>query len=254
MELSAGLFAKSVAPIIALVGPDGTGKSSVVEALRGRMADVFALSDPRVRHWRPFVLPALRKVVFRAGPTTPATPVMPSGAIGGLLSLFRTIYYSADWFLGYYVRDRIASHRLHAVLYDRCLVDMAVDPRRYGLTSDRWVLGLWAALPKPDLTILLAGDPEQIHRRKAELSAQEIGRQLRRWRDLVHQGYVDAVVSASTKDAAFELVLDLVLEAFLRKNGWRGRIGHHAAAHRFTRTNGSVTAGRHRSPLTTSGQ
>jgi hypothetical protein len=135
-------------------------------------------------------------------------------------------YYSIDVFLGSYLKDRIDSSRQRLVVYDRCFLDMAVDPVRYGLSSGRGVLFVWRLLPKPNLIIMLEDDPERIYGRKPEIAVGEIGLQLDEWRSLLRDGHVQASVRVDSSPGEIgERVLRLVVDEFLRINGHASRTG-----------------------------
>jgi thymidylate kinase len=63
--------------------------------------------------------------------------------------------------------------------------DLVVDPARYRLNAPpAWIHLLGRLLPRPDRTIVLTGNAEVILARKAELSPDELARQLDAWRAL----------------------------------------------------------------------
>lgn len=161
---------------VVLGGPDGTGKSTLVNALRAR-GDV----DFRHQHWRPGFLPSLARVQGRqeAGVNTDPhgrSPDRPAKA------WFRTIYYWLDFVLGYVavVRPELARGR-HFIL-ERGWSDVCIDPLRYGLRSSRLAGFLARLTPRADLAVVLQAEPRVIVRRKAELTEAEVARQLEAWR------------------------------------------------------------------------
>ena len=218
-EAALHLLPPRAVPILAVVGPDGVGKSSVLGEFADLLREELLLPDVRLRHWRPEVLPPLRRLV--RGKSSARGPGPPRRTAGRLPAA-RLAYYGLDHWLGYLTRDRIAASRAFAVCYDRCLLDMAVDPLRFGLASSRGVVGLWKWLPKPDLVVLLTGDPEDIHRRKPELSEDEIEHQLERWRGLMKMGYVHAQLDQGMTPAeTAREMLELYVGA-LWPEGYRG--------------------------------
>lgn len=207
------------APVIALVGPDGVGKSTIVEDLL--KVDGWVFLGVETRHWRPAVLPRLGAYLGRPDPgaTGPVEPRRSPGPFPWL----RVLYYAVDIWLGAWLSDRPAAARQRLVVYDRCFLDMAVDPLRYGLRSPRGVLALWHRLPHPDRIIALSAEPTAIHARKQEIPVEEIARQLAQWRRLERDGHVDGIVDAGRPpEQVLAEVRAMIVDAFLEVNGARG--------------------------------
>lgn len=164
---------------VMIVGPDGSGKSSLAERIPGLCAGMFK-REARY-HWRPGILPRPGGVVGRA-PSDPSTPHLrvPHGPI---VSVGLLLYYWVDFVLGdwlVYFPQRV---RTGLVVVERGWWDLAVDPARYRLrVSDRLVRALGSALRRPDLTLVLEGDPEALLARKSELPRDEMERQIAAWR------------------------------------------------------------------------
>jgi thymidylate kinase len=204
-------------PVIAVVGPDGVGKSTLVRKLGNQHAFT---TEPIVRHWRPSLLPRLGAFVRK-----PEILPDPNGLIKpprkpGRAHWLRLAYYFIDFFLGHFMRDNVDSSRQRLVLYDRYALDMAVDPLRYGLSSSRGTRLFWRLIPKPDLVILLYDDPERIYDRKPELLQEEIDHQLRDWLELAEEGQVGAIIRVDAPpDEMAKRVEDLGVGLFVEKNG-----------------------------------
>lgn len=203
---------------LALVGPDGVGKSTLLDSLTQVITSHRLFLGVHVRHWRPGLLPPLGRFVGRA-PTPQPTGLWLPRRMPGRFHWLRLLYYSVDFVLGAWLRDRIPLAKFRLLLYDRCALDMVVDPLRYGLSSARGTRLLWRFIPKPDLVILLYDDPERIHARKPELPVEEIARQNALWLQLAAEGEVDAIirVDAGPEEIAAR-VKELIIEAFIARN------------------------------------
>jgi hypothetical protein len=159
----------SAALIILLVGPDGAGKSTVVDEL----ARTVAIS--RREHFRPFSRNG-------SGPVVSPHSAPARALVGSIIKLF--VLWGEQLLAG--VSRREASKH-GVVVIERGWWDQAVDPIRYRLHPGTVrlvrVLGKW--VPKPDVAILLEAPPAHIHHRKPELAIVEIDRQATIWRHML---------------------------------------------------------------------
>ena len=172
-------YAKPSGLVVAILGVDGAGKSTVIEAIRPPLNDAthHALV---VRHLRPGLLPALGRLKGGSAPTGPVTAPHAKAPSGKAVSLFRLAYLSADYFLGYWLLTRPQIAKLpNIVIFDRYAYDMALDPRRFRIALPSSIIHRLVRLaPQPDLVICLHGSAEIIARRKKELSMEETTRQI----------------------------------------------------------------------------
>lgn len=194
--------------VVGVVGPDGTGKSTLAAALEAGTVGAFR----RVAHLHlgPGILPPAGNLLGRApAPIDSPHARTPSGRIG---SLARIAWLAGDWLLGWWPRVAYPKVRSCLVVLERGFLDLAVDPRRYRLaTGKRVVRALSRIFPSPDVTLVLEADPDLIHKRKPELSVNEIDRQLSAWREPGKRNperYVS--ISSETADDTLEHALDTI--------------------------------------------
>lgn len=158
--------------LLAIFGPDGTGKSTITNLLEQRCSSKGIKT--RQYHWRPRLLPSLKADDLNVDMTHPDQLKQRSY----IVSLFTYIYFFADFLLFYYLK--MLSMILHGeiILYERYFYDIIFHPRRY---KSREIKGfarfLAKIIPRPTWIVFLHGDPQIIHSRKFELSINEISRQ-----------------------------------------------------------------------------
>ena len=220
IEFALNIIVQPVTPIVAIVGPDGVGKSTLIKILKEEIISHLTFTNVEVKHWRPGILPQLGNLIGKHTTDSNVNNNVAPRRQPGRFQFLRIGYYFIDFILGYFLRDRIKSSRWELILYDRCALDMAIDPIRYGLSSTRGTRLLWRLIPKPDLVVLLYDDPERIHARKPELPKEEIDQQLKKWMRLAEEGEVDAIIRVdSTPEEIAHRVKNLIIESFIEKNG-----------------------------------
>jgi hypothetical protein len=165
--------------IVLVVGPDGSGKTTLagrlVEELKGRFEGTRRL------HWRPSVLPQAGALLGRTvGNTSTPHAKVPHGRILSMLVLF---YYWVDFFVGGWLKTWVLKRRGELVVMERGWQDIGVDARRYRLqVSPKLVFAMARPLPAPDLILVLEAPAAVLLKRKQELSASELERQVGAWR------------------------------------------------------------------------
>ena len=212
-------YVKPSGLVITILGADGTGKSTVINAILPAL-NAATHNAVVVQHLRPTLLPPLARLKGKkhlpAGPVLEPHGSSPSGTLGSLL---RMVYLTLDYLLGYWLwtRPKIAKQPT-VVIFDRYAYDMALDPRRFRIGLPSRVAGWFAALaPKPDLIICLHGAPEIIAARKRELPVVETKRQVNALREFARHEPRAVLIST---DNSINETRDEVLQAlctFLEK-------------------------------------
>jgi len=177
---------KSPGIFICLLGPDGSGKSTVMENLTKRLAVLYPAERFKKKHWRPGALPQLKQLLKVHGHAISSTDRHYNNKENPVRSLLRFIYYILDYVIGYYLKLFPMMIKTTAIIMDRYYYDIIVDPFRYGFNLPRWLLKLGRFIvPKPDLTVYLDNTADKLHRRKKELSVGELDRQIHIWRRFI---------------------------------------------------------------------
>jgi thymidylate kinase len=154
---------------LVFLGPDGVGKSTVIEAAHERLSPIF-LGDKYLT-FAPRLLPAQFEVPKPDGPHS----LPPRSYAASLIkATWWTLCYTGGYFLG--IHPTLA--RAGLVINHRYLPDAIVDPKRYRYSGPQWPLrALWKIAPKPHLLFLLDAPPDVIRARKQEVAMEEIVRQ-----------------------------------------------------------------------------
>jgi thymidylate kinase len=196
---------------VSLLGPDGSGKTTLIEMMNSRLAPLFRRS--KVFHFRPSL----------PGSNTAGAPVTdPHGKtpFGFLKSVGKLGYYFATYWAAYFLLLIKLRATSTLVIFDRDFTDMVVDPKRYRLSasSTRFVRMLTFVVPGSDLTLVLDVDPVVCHARKPELPVAELKRQRERLRDLAANKSSYSLIDANRKpDQVADQVCQRVIEALVAR-------------------------------------
>jgi thymidylate kinase len=206
---------------VVLLGPDGSGKSSVAGLLPVELKRAFRATWRF--HWRPNWLPKLsgRDTGEKKEECECVAPPQ-NAAYDPVISSARFLYYLIDFVVGYWIVIYPRKAQTTLIIGERYFADVLVNPQRYGFALPAWLLRLGATLvPKPDATILLINDPDVVHARKPELSVESIADQMRRYQEeLPHWGKVLMVrTDGSAGEVAARISNLLVRECATRLRG-----------------------------------
>jgi len=161
-----------------MLGPDGVGKSTVVEVLQRDLAPAFCGIEYGT--FAPGLLPHKPPPQGAGGQPHGKPPRSLPASI--IKALWWIVYYS----LGYHLTIRPVLARGGLALNHRYCVDAIVDSRRYRYKGPQWMLRLaWRLARKPDLVFLLDAPPEVVQARKKEVAFEETVRQRDAYRKLV---------------------------------------------------------------------
>lgn len=154
---------------ICYLGPDGAGKSTVIDCVKEHLNGSFG--HILVRHLKPVLL-AKKRIHTRGIVTDPhAYPER-----GWFLSNLKIIV----WFFELWIDRLVRLSRTQTLeIFDRCLYDVAVDARRYRFAGSTRLLNILIKYsPHIDGVIIIVASPEIIQSRKSEVTFQETSRQV----------------------------------------------------------------------------
>jgi thymidylate kinase len=165
---------------IAILGPDGSGKSTIIERIVPILNDAFH-NSVYCEHMRPNYMPSIAKLLnIKNQQAHPVINPHEKKQSGFTISFLRFSYYLLDYTFGYYIKVfPKKSFKACVWIFDRYYYDYFIDPKRTLISLPNWILSLGQFLiPEPDIIICLIADAENINSRKPELSINEINRQL----------------------------------------------------------------------------
>ena len=158
---------------IVLIGPDGSGKSSLSKPLADRLARRLGGVSGFTFHWKP-----LQIVTGQSGGPVTAPHALPARSRGR--SAIFVAYHLAGFMLGYWTSISPRRARGMPVVGERYLFDMWLDPKRYRLELATRLRerAIRSRIFAPDMTFCLLADAGTLQERKQEVSFESTSEQL----------------------------------------------------------------------------
>lgn len=204
---------------VVFLGPDGVGKSTIIDRVLPDLAGAFPWTV--FRTFAPTI--ARRNSNAREDPDAPKPHAKKPRSLPA--SLVKAAWWLVYYTLGYFVETYREMAGGALVVNHRYLCDAVVDPRRYRYSGPMWLLSLihWIA-PKPDLILVLDAPADVIQSRKQEVPVEETRRALRAYRTLVVSTpnawllNADQTIDKVVADAD-RLILDFLAARTARRRG-----------------------------------
>lgn len=175
--------------MIALLGPDGVGKSTLIDKIKLNLVDLLKVDFDTSRsfHIRPKLFPTITQM-FKSKGISDEKPTLPYKAwqsTSFFVSFVRLFFFWVDYVLGYIVKILPELNNYNVVILDRYYYDILIDPSRYKIKLPYSILkAFYFLLPKPEVVFFLDAPPEIILQRKQELSKAQLERLLEKYRNL----------------------------------------------------------------------
>lgn len=162
---------------LCLIGPDGSGKSTISAQLIESLSDIF--EETHYWHGRFGALPELKTFcpswLVKKGEVKTSGQLTTSKMPNRLITSVLMVYYAIDNMF-FYARTLRRRSMPELIIFDRYFYDYIIQPSPFGINS--WLFRVLARIvPTPDVVIYLHAPSELIHNRKPELTVQEINRQ-----------------------------------------------------------------------------
>lgn len=165
------------AKYVVILGPDGSGKTTIANGLADVLADEFAV---RRNNFTFGIMPSISRVLGRAERKSTHEGQRGSGMVHPLernRAIILAVWYGLDHLMGHLALRKtenseivIFARSYHDFLYQRAYLNLPKAIPRFFLK-----LG-----PKPDLLLVPVRDPDIVHEQKPELTAKEIAEQYSR--------------------------------------------------------------------------
>lgn len=181
-------FKSKKGPFIAFFGPDGSGKSSIIEHVIEFYCGLGMSRNSVSGHFIPPEIPPPHKLFFSPKKVKNQNYTKPysSKPAGFLSSQVRALYYLVAFIIARVFCVSPLLRQDLIVFYDRYFLDLIVDPTRYRIRYISKIIKIgYKILRLPDLMFYIDVDQERIIARKKELSPEKIRYLKGRYEELV---------------------------------------------------------------------
>lgn len=209
---------------LAVVAPDGAGKTTFINVLSKKIENGYVSDENKIHvyHFRPGILPNLGEIGEKAGVMKQdknwEDPHRRAPA-GFFSSVFRIVYYSMDYIIGYKKMVRKDVHYDRFSVFDRYCYDLIADPERTRIKLPVCIRRFFVFLcPKPGLTFFLWGNENNVYGRKKELTVDEIRHQNSLYKGMAEKkkGFYILDADKDVEDIADEAI-KIILEYYGEK-------------------------------------
>lgn len=167
---------------IAVLGPDGSGKSSAIK-------EMLKVVEPAFRQTKTM---HLRPRLFGSSRSSAEAITQPHGKKnrGALLSIIKILYFAMDYLIGWTFLVVPLTRSSTIIVFDRYFHDLFIDPARFRYGGPMWLIRIVANLiPKPNLVFVLDAPTATLQSRKTEVPSAETERQRSLYASLAHRGF-----------------------------------------------------------------
>jgi len=173
---------------VVFLGPDGVGKSTVIEHLE----KTLKLQEKKVIKFH-LCAPIFSTHKRKGAPNNNPHGELPRSLLSSILKL---LYFLIRYNLAYFFTITKLLNNNYIVLMDRYYHDMLIDPRRYRYSGPKWLVNFISKfVPSPDYFIVLDAPAEVLQMRANEVTFDESARQRNEYHNFIRQRTNGRVIS-----------------------------------------------------------
>lgn len=188
---------------ISFLGPDGSGKSTIIDELNS-----YDLPFRKRQYFH--LIPVVQK-----SSTTNSDPHAKS-PYNFFVSLGKLAFLFVKYWKGHLKLVKKMKIKSTFIIFDRYFDDLIVDPKRFRYGAPilfAKIIKLF--IPKPDITIVLTGDPEIIQARKKEVDVHTCAKQIGKYNQLKGKRYYHVSVDTELPNIIVKEIIDNILSVKL---------------------------------------
>lgn len=180
---------------ICFLGPDGSGKSTIIEALKEQL-----LPFRKTAYYH------LKPINSKSTNSSPITNPHENEIYSKTKSFLKLIYFVYQYNLGWLKNIVTQKIRSTLIIFDRYYDDLKIDHKRFRYGGPKnWINTFEYFIPKPSLYFVLSASPETIYARKQEVPFNVLEEQIHLYDQLKKPIYYHINVDRPPKEIVKEV-------------------------------------------------
>lgn len=199
---------------IALIGPDGAGKSTAINNLTSILDQVIINGNSKVIPWKPAYLMRLAELKKDKSLDSLPKSVKKRHIPNKFSSFLRFSYYTLDYILGHLIQNRKILTSEGYIVYDRYFYDYLIQPpERSFINMPRWIKNIFSFfIPMPQVIIYFKATPSVLFSRKQEETMEELKELVRLYDNYVsdNDNIITIDATQSPEDVEINILNEIV--------------------------------------------